>query len=161
MTYRFTARVATTEIDPDGYFIEAALAEGEDGSGFIMMFMAGEEEPDDQEAALGMDTHCLVTAGQGTAYGCVREAVLDGNVLRISLDPEALESLRLDEGRSRPSWRRRPRTWLGSARSLPRCSPTGGRTPCPRGWQSDERGGASPNRSSPTLLEPITRIAQK
>ncbi|MFD7538648.1 MULTISPECIES: Imm10 family immunity protein [unclassified Streptomyces] len=98
MTYRFTARVATTEIDPDGYFTEAALAEGEDGSGFILMFMAGEEEPDDQEVALGMDTHCLVTASQGTAYGCVREAVLDGNILRISLDPEALESLRLDEG---------------------------------------------------------------
>ncbi|MET9676443.1 Imm10 family immunity protein [Streptomyces sp. NPDC006482] len=98
MTYRFTARAATTEIDPDGYFTEAALAEGEDGSGFILMFMAGEDEPDDQEVALGMDTHCLVTAGQGTAYGCVREAVLDGNVLRMSLDPEALESLRLDEG---------------------------------------------------------------
>ncbi|MGW1521440.1 Imm10 family immunity protein [Streptomyces sp. NPDC002287] len=98
MTYRFTARVATTEIDPDGYFTEAALAEGEDGKGFIMMFLAGEEEPDDQEVALGMDTHCLVTADQGTAYGCVREAVLDGDVLRISLDPEALESLRLDDG---------------------------------------------------------------
>ncbi|MGH3310733.1 MAG: Imm10 family immunity protein [Streptomyces sp.] len=97
MTYRFTARAARTEIDPDGYFTEAALAEGEDGSGFILMFMAGEEEPDDQEVALGMDTHCLVTAGQGTAYGCVREAVLTGNVLRVSLDPEALEDLRLTD----------------------------------------------------------------
>ncbi|MFE3430446.1 hypothetical protein [Streptomyces sp. NPDC059171] len=97
MTYRFTARAARTEIDPDGYFTEAALAEGEDGSGFILMFMAGEEEPDVQEVALGMDTHCLVTAGQGTAYGCVREAVLTGNVLRVSLDPEALEDLRLTD----------------------------------------------------------------
>ncbi|MFE9469250.1 Imm10 family immunity protein [Streptomyces virginiae] len=97
MTYRFTARAARTEIDPDGYFTEAALAEGEDGSGFILMFMAGEDEPDDQEVALGMDTHCLVTAGQGTAYGCVREAVLTGNVLRVSLDPEALEDLRLSD----------------------------------------------------------------
>ncbi|MEU3480983.1 Imm10 family immunity protein [Streptomyces sp. NPDC033754] len=97
MTYRFTARAVRTEIDPDGYFTEAALAEGEDGSGFIMMFMAGEEEPDDQEVALGMDTHCLVTAGQGTAYGCVREAVLTGNVLRIALDPEALGDLRLTD----------------------------------------------------------------
>ncbi|MFJ5025782.1 Imm10 family immunity protein [Streptomyces goshikiensis] len=98
MTSRFTARVATTEIDPDGYFTEAALAEGEDGSGFILIFMAGEDDPDDQEIALGMDTHCLVTAGQGTAYGCVREAVLTGNVLRVSLDPEALEDLRLNDG---------------------------------------------------------------
>ncbi|WP_306822768.1 hypothetical protein [Streptomyces sp. TLI_146] len=63
MTYRFTARVAITEIDPDGYFTEAALAEGEDGSGFVLMFMAGEDDPDDQEVASGMDTHCLVTAG--------------------------------------------------------------------------------------------------
>ncbi|QGV77617.1 Imm10 family immunity protein [Streptomyces ficellus] len=97
MTYRFTARVATTEIDPDGYFTEAALAEGEDGSGFNLMFMAGEEEPDDQEVALGMDTHCLVTPGQGTAYGCVREAAMEGDVLRVSLDPAALEDLRLTE----------------------------------------------------------------
>ncbi|MFG3343408.1 hypothetical protein [Glycomyces sp. NPDC048151] len=98
MTFRFTARAVRTEIDPDGYFTEAALAEGEDGSGFILMFMAGEEEPDDQEIALGMDTHCLVTAGQGTAYGCVREAVLAGNVLRVVLDPEALDDLRLSDG---------------------------------------------------------------
>lgn len=98
MTFRFTARAVRTEIDPDGYFTEAALAEGEDGSGFILMFMAGEEEPDDQEIALGMDTHCLVTAGQGTAYGCVREAVLAGSVLRVLLDPEALDDLRLSDG---------------------------------------------------------------
>ncbi|MGW0937416.1 Imm10 family immunity protein [Streptomyces sp. NPDC002666] len=97
MTFRFTARAARTEIDPDGYFTEAALAEGEDGSGFILMFMAGEAEPDDQEVALGMDTHCLVTAEQGTAYSCVREAVLTDNVLRVSLDPEALDALRLTD----------------------------------------------------------------
>ncbi|MEW2290232.1 Imm10 family immunity protein [Streptomyces sp. NPDC047841] len=97
MTYRFTARVAATEIDPDGYFTEAALAEEADGSGFILMFMAGEDDPDEQEIAMGMDTHCLVTAGQGTAYGCVREAVLTGRVLRVSLDPDALENLRLSD----------------------------------------------------------------
>lgn len=97
MTYRFTARAAGVEIDPDGYFTEAGLAEREDGSGFILLFMAGEDDPDDQEVALGLDTHCLVTAGQGTAYGCVREAVLEGNIFRVSLDPEALESLGLDD----------------------------------------------------------------
>ncbi|MGW5125002.1 Imm10 family immunity protein [Streptomyces sp. NPDC004069] len=97
MTYRFTARAAGVESDPDGYFTEAGLAEREDGSGFILLFMAGEEDPDDQEVALGMDTHCLVTAGQGTAYGCVREAVLEGSIFRVSLDPEALESLGLDD----------------------------------------------------------------
>ncbi|MFF3209274.1 hypothetical protein ACFYYB_01310 [Streptomyces sp. NPDC002886] len=98
MTFRFTARVAEAEIDPDGEFTEAALAETEDGSGFILSFMSGEEDPEDQEVALGMDTHCLVTAGQGTAYGCVREAVLEGNVLRVVLDPRALADLRLEDG---------------------------------------------------------------
>ncbi|MEV4868556.1 Imm10 family immunity protein [Streptomyces syringium] len=97
MTYRFTARAAGAEIDPDGYFTEAGLSEREDGSGFVLLFMAGEKDPDEQEAALGMDTHCLVTAGQGTAYGCVREAVLTGNVLRVSLDPSALPDLRLHD----------------------------------------------------------------
>ncbi|MFB7619684.1 Imm10 family immunity protein [Kitasatospora sp. NPDC056181] len=97
MTFRFTARAASAEIDPEGYFTEAGLAEGEDGSGFILMFMAGEAEPDEQDVALGMDTHCVVTAGQGTAYGCVREAVLEGNVFRVVLDPESLESLRLED----------------------------------------------------------------
>ncbi|MFB8206354.1 MULTISPECIES: Imm10 family immunity protein [unclassified Streptomyces] len=97
MTFRFTARVAGVEIDPADCFTEAGLSETEDGNGFILSFMSGEEDPDDQEIALGMDTHCLVTAGQGTAYGCVREAVMEGNVLRVVLDPEALESLRLED----------------------------------------------------------------
>ncbi|MFE7479729.1 Imm10 family immunity protein [Streptomyces sp. NPDC057552] len=99
MTYRFTAREAGAEEDPNGYFVEAFLAEGgdEDGGGFVLMFMAGEEEPDEQDVALGLDTHCLVTPDQGTAYGCVREAVLTGNVLRVSLAPKALADLGLTD----------------------------------------------------------------
>lgn len=97
MTYRFTARAAGAETDPDGYFTEAGLSEGEEGSGFVLLFMSGEENPDEQDTALGFDTHCLVTAGQGTAYGCVREVVLTGNVLRVSLAPGALAGLRLTD----------------------------------------------------------------
>lgn len=97
MTYRFTALAAGAETDPDGYFTEAGISEGADGSGFIMLFMSGEEEPDEQDTRLGFDTHCLVTAGQGTAYGCVRGAVLTGNVLRVSLDPAALTALGLED----------------------------------------------------------------
>ncbi|MEV5343064.1 Imm10 family immunity protein [Streptomyces sp. NPDC052676] len=93
MTLRFVARAAGTERDPD--FIEAGVAEGADGSGFLLSFMCGAGEPDEQDVSLGMDTHCLVTAGQGTAYGCVRSAVLDGNVLRVLLDPSALPALGL------------------------------------------------------------------
>lgn len=84
-------------MDPDGDFVEAGVAEGEDGSGFTMLFMCDGQEPDDQEVSLGMDTHCLVTANQGTAYGCVRSAVLNGNVLRVSLEPSSLAALGLDD----------------------------------------------------------------
>ena len=97
MTYRFVARAAGAEIDPDGDFIEAGVAEGDGGSGFVMLFMCDGKDPDDQEVSLGMDTHCLVTANQGTAYGCVRTAVLSENVLRVSLEPSALAALGLED----------------------------------------------------------------
>lgn len=126
MTYRFTTRVARTEIDPDGYFAEAALAEGEDGSGFNFMFMAGEEEPDDQEVTLGVDTHCRARDRIWLCAG----SCLTGNVLRASLDPEALEDLRLTL-RSRSSSKRRPKTSSCSAKSSPRCSAMDRRTLCP------------------------------
>ncbi|MCC8246173.1 Imm10 family immunity protein [Saccharothrix luteola] len=97
MSYRFVARAVGVEIDPDGYFIEAGVAEGGDGSGFVLLFMCDGEEPDEQDVSLGLDTHCLVTADQGTAYGCVREAVLTDDVLRVSLDPSALDALGLED----------------------------------------------------------------
>lgn len=97
MSYRFVARAVGVEIDPDGYFIEAGVAEGPDGSGFVLLFMCDGAEPDEQDVSLGLDTHCVVTADQGTAYGCVREAVLTDDVLRVSLDPSSLDALRLED----------------------------------------------------------------
>ncbi|MGY0059249.1 Imm10 family immunity protein [Streptomyces sp. LZ34] len=95
MTYRFMARAAEGELDAEGAYVEAGIAEGADGSGFVLLFMCGYEEPDEQDVALGLDTHCVVTADQGTAYGCVREAVLEGKVLRVCLEPSALDALGL------------------------------------------------------------------
>ncbi|MFC5955870.1 hypothetical protein ACFP51_15710 [Streptomyces pratens] len=66
MTHRFVACDVGAETGPDGYFIEAGIA---DLDGFVMLFQCGGDEPDEQEVALGFDTHCLVTADQGTAYG--------------------------------------------------------------------------------------------
>ncbi|MQS09510.1 Imm10 family immunity protein [Streptomyces alkaliphilus] len=97
MTHRFIARVASAETDPDGDFLEAGVAEHRDGDGFFLSFMCDGGEPDEQDVSSGLDTHCLVTVDQGTAYGCVREAVLRGNVLRVSLDPSALPALNLSD----------------------------------------------------------------
>ncbi len=98
MTYRFRARAVGAETDLEfDCFLEAGLSEKPDGSGFIMQFQCSSDEPDEQDIGLGLDTHCVVTANQGTAYGCVRSVDLVGNVLRISLSADALEALGLDD----------------------------------------------------------------
>ncbi|MFM9444895.1 Imm10 family immunity protein [Streptomyces acidiscabies] len=97
MTYRFVARAVGAETDLDDDCIVAGVAEEEDGTGFMMLFQRRADEPDEQDVSLGFDTHCLVTADQGTAYGCVRSVELTGDVLRVSLNPEALPALDLDD----------------------------------------------------------------
>ncbi|MBB2744139.1 UNVERIFIED_ORG: hypothetical protein FHR35_003975 [Microbispora rosea subsp. rosea] len=97
MTYRFTARAAGGDEEFDEDCRSAGVAEFEDGTGFILIFMSGIEEADDQDVDLGHDTHCLVTADQGTAYGCVREVAVRDDTLRVVLDPAALQNLGLDD----------------------------------------------------------------
>jgi hypothetical protein len=98
MTYRFTAQLAFGWDDPDtDDCMMAGMAESNEESGFSLLFMCDFDEPDEQEVSLGMDTHCLVTPDQGTAYGCVRELDLDGDVLRVTLDPASLDALGLTD----------------------------------------------------------------
>lgn len=75
----------------------AGVAESDDEDGFSLMFMCDLDEPDAQDVSLGMDTHCLVTPDQGTAYGCVTEVHLDDAVLRVTLDPGSLDDLGLTD----------------------------------------------------------------
>ncbi|MDX2297595.1 MULTISPECIES: Imm10 family immunity protein [Streptomyces] len=97
MTYRFTALIACGLDDPEmDDCLMAGVAESDDEDGFSLMFMCDFDEPDAQEVSLGMDTHCLVTPDQGTAYGCVREVQLDNDMLRVTLDPESLDDLGLN-----------------------------------------------------------------
>ncbi|MEV4679842.1 Imm10 family immunity protein [Streptomyces kurssanovii] len=98
MAYRFTAHIACGFDDPEqDDCMLAGLAESDDEEDFSMMFMCDFGEPDAQEVSLGMDTHCLVTPDQGTAYGCVRLVELDGDVLRVTLDPASLAELGLTD----------------------------------------------------------------
>ncbi|MFD0422076.1 Imm10 family immunity protein [Streptomyces parvus] len=73
----------------------AGVAESDDGDGFSLVFMCDFDEPETQEVSLDMNTYCLVTPDQGTSYGCVREVELNGDVLRVALDPAALADLGL------------------------------------------------------------------
>ncbi|MEV4539324.1 Imm10 family immunity protein [Asanoa sp. NPDC049518] len=95
MSIEFIARVAGVD---DEYCLVAAVAEWEDGTGRALMFQAGEEPPDEQDVKLGMDTYCVVTEDQGTAYGCVREVSIEGDRLRVVVSDEALADLGLDQG---------------------------------------------------------------
>ncbi|MGI5250087.1 Imm10 family immunity protein [Actinacidiphila glaucinigra] len=98
MTFRFEAHIACGFDDPQqDDCVLAGVAESNDGEDFSLIFMCGFGEPDAQEVRLGFDTHCLVTPDQGTAYGCIRQVELDGDVLRVTLDPESLDALGLDE----------------------------------------------------------------
>ncbi|GGQ22795.1 hypothetical protein GCM10010140_61470 [Streptosporangium pseudovulgare] len=77
--------------------MSAGIAEAEDGGGLMFDFQCSTCEPDEQDIALGWDTHCVVTANQGTAYGAVSELTLHGNMLRIVLDPHDLDALGLPD----------------------------------------------------------------
>lgn len=91
MTYRFTAKIAYGwhEPGPDVYALTAGVAESESGEGFALEFQCGFEEPDAQNIRNGCDSYCVVTPGQGTE--------LEGDILRVTLDPDSLEALFLDD----------------------------------------------------------------
>ncbi|MEV6987483.1 Imm10 family immunity protein [Sphaerisporangium sp. NPDC051017] len=97
MAIRFTAREVGVEEEPELECLTAGLAEGTDGSGMVLMFMCSTCEPDDQDVALGMDTYCVVTADQGTAYGAVNEITLHEKLLRVVVAPDALDALSLSD----------------------------------------------------------------
>ncbi|OLF10827.1 Imm10 family immunity protein [Actinophytocola xanthii] len=97
MTMRFTARAVGVDEDDELECLTAGVAEDEDGEGMLLLFMCGLTEPDEEDAELGEDTHCLVTADQGTAYGAVRQLVLRDRVLRVRVDDSSLEELGLDD----------------------------------------------------------------
>ncbi|MEV8395001.1 MULTISPECIES: Imm10 family immunity protein [unclassified Streptomyces] len=97
MTYRFTARVVAAEVDPVNDVMQACVAEDENGEGFFLLFMSNIGESSAQNVSLGLDSHCLVTQDQGTAYGCIRAVVLSDGLLTVSLDPASLDDLGLED----------------------------------------------------------------
>ncbi|MFJ7335998.1 Imm10 family immunity protein [Streptomyces sp. NPDC101116] len=99
MTYRFTAKIAygCHEPGPDIYALTAGVAESEGGEGFALDFQCSFKEPDAQNIRNGCDSYCVVTPDQGTAYGCVRTVELEGDILRVTFDPDSLEALFLDD----------------------------------------------------------------
>jgi hypothetical protein len=94
MSIEFIARV--TGVD-DVDCLVAAVAERADGTGRQLIFQASHEPPDEDDVEDGMDTYCLVTEGQATVYGCVRELTIDGDRMHVVVDPDAVEDLGLED----------------------------------------------------------------
>jgi hypothetical protein len=97
MTIRFTARSAGVDEDPELECLSAGVSEDGDDGGFVLIFQCGLFEPDEQDVRVGQDTHCLVTADQGTAYGAVTRVVLRDKVLRVTVAEDCLGALGLDD----------------------------------------------------------------
>jgi hypothetical protein len=95
MTIEFVAR--TVGVDEDEDCLVAGIAEHDDGTGRSLLFQASIEFPDDQDVRLGMDTYCVVTENQGTAYGCIRELTVDGDRMHAVVSTESLSNLGLDD----------------------------------------------------------------
>ncbi|MFF5504085.1 Imm10 family immunity protein [Streptomyces roseolus] len=100
MSYRFVATIAYgwhEEIPPGAYVPAAGVIESEDEESFALEFQGGIEEPDEQDVRLGMDSYCVVTPDQNTAYGCLRAVELEGDLLRVTFDPARLDDLGLED----------------------------------------------------------------
>lgn len=97
MTIRFTARAVGVDEDTELECLTAGVAEEEDGSGMVLLFMCSLVEPDEQDVELGEDTHCLVTADQATAFGAVERVALRDKVLHIKVAADSLDALGLDD----------------------------------------------------------------
>ncbi|MCY0950537.1 Imm10 family immunity protein [Streptomyces sp. H27-S2] len=96
MTYRFTARAVAAEVDAEGE-MQAGVAEEDEG--FFLLFTSAIGEPSVQDISLGLDTYCVMTPDQCTAYGCVLEVALTGSLLTVSLDPDRLDDLELEDAK--------------------------------------------------------------
>lgn len=84
------------EVDVDGE-MQAGVAEEDEG--FFLLFTSPIGEPSAQDILLGLDTYCVMTPDQSTAYGCVREVALTGSLLTVSLDPGCLDDLELEDAK--------------------------------------------------------------
>jgi hypothetical protein len=87
MPIEFVAHMAGVD---DEYCLVAGVSERDDGIEHTLLFQAGHEPPDEQDVELGMDTHCVVTTNQATAYGCVRELTIDGDRMQVIIASDAL-----------------------------------------------------------------------
>jgi hypothetical protein len=90
-----SAVLVTIEENQDAFVV--GLSENEAGDGAYLMFQSGLRPPDAQDAALGLDSYCILDEDGAVQYGGVTRAVLADATLTLTLTEEAAEELGLAE----------------------------------------------------------------
>jgi immunity protein 10 of polymorphic toxin system len=86
-----TVALVTVEETIDAFTV--GLAQHPSGEGAYLILQCALTQPDEQDAATGMDTYCLMDEAGAVHYGGVQRAELTDATLRLRFDQDAAEEL--------------------------------------------------------------------
>jgi hypothetical protein len=86
-----TVALVTVEETIDAFTV--GLAQQPSGEGACLILQCALTPPDDQDAATGMDTYCLMDEQGAVHYGGIQQAELADATLRFHFDQDAAEEL--------------------------------------------------------------------
>lgn len=86
-----TAALVTVEETIDAFTV--GLAQHPGGDGAYLILQCALTPPDDQDAATGMDSYCLMDEQGAVHYGGIQRAELTSTTLRFRFDQSAAEEL--------------------------------------------------------------------
>jgi hypothetical protein len=86
-----TVALVTVEETIDAFTV--GLAERPSGEGAYLILQCALTAPDEQDAATGMDTYCLMDEQGAVYYGGIQRAELTDTALRLRFDHDAAEEL--------------------------------------------------------------------
>ena len=86
-----TVALVTVEETIDAFTV--GLAERPSGEGAYLILQCALTAPDEQDAATGMDTYCLMDEQGAVHYGGIQRAELTDATLRFRFDQDAAEEL--------------------------------------------------------------------
>jgi hypothetical protein len=93
---RCVAPVLRDAGEDDGDVYVVGVRESTDSEAWSLLFIECCDLSNEQDIALGMDTYCLVVSpGQATHYGGVRECELTNGELRLLLSEDAAATLEM------------------------------------------------------------------
>jgi hypothetical protein len=86
-----TVSLVTVEENQDAFVV--GLSQDQSGDGAYLILQSGLTPPDEQDAATGLDSYCLLDETGAVHYGGVTQASLEGNTLTLGLSEEAAAEL--------------------------------------------------------------------